>query len=99
MARVRSLEKGTQNVRPHPTTVDCHYQVVTSEDGPLLHLTPFGSDDRASAMKSSQTLQLDEAMAGELLNVLFSTFPNLKNESTSYSTTSAAESSSFQERV
>lgn len=78
MARVRSLEKGTQNVRPHPTTVDCHYQVVASEDGTLLHLSTFGSDDRASAMKSSQTLQLDEKVAGKLLNVLLATFPELK---------------------
>lgn len=79
MARVRSLEKGTQNVRPHPTTVDCHYQVVTSEDGPLLHLTTFGSDDRASAMKSSQTLQLDEKMPGELAKLISETFPGLNS--------------------
>ena len=76
MARLRSLEQGTQDVRVHPTEVDCFYQVVTGTDGSrLLHLTTFGSDDRRSGPKSSQSLQLDAAMARQLMEIIRTTFP------------------------
>lgn len=42
---------------------------------PLLHLSTFGSDYRQSKPKSSQSIQIDEQMAGELIRLLQSTFP------------------------
>jgi hypothetical protein len=75
MARIRSLHPGTQRVTVHHTEVDCTYQAITAEDGtPYIHLSTFGSDNRASGPKSSQTFQLDERTARELIEVLISTF-------------------------
>lgn len=77
MARVRSLTHGTQAVKVHPTEVDCFYQQINSEDGrTYLHLTTFGSDDRASKAKSSQSIQLDEDIARQLVRIVHETFPS-----------------------
>lgn len=79
MARVRKLERGTQAVRPHSSEVDCYFQVVADVDGrPLLHLSTFGSDHRASAPKSSQSIQIDEEMARQLVALLVETFPRAR---------------------
>lgn len=78
MARLRSIEKGTQDVKKHPTEVDCFYQVININDGDvLLHLTTFGSDHRRSGPKSSQSLQVDEARARELVALIRTTFPSI----------------------
>ncbi|GAA1008930.1 hypothetical protein GCM10009551_091010 [Nocardiopsis tropica] len=77
MARIRALEPGSQTVRRHPTEVDCYYSVVTDGNGDLLHLSTFGSDDRQSDPKSSQSIQLDEAAAGQLLDIIVKAFPTL----------------------
>jgi len=79
MARLRSFAKGTQNVKAHPTEVDCFHQVITAPDGTrLLHLTTFGSDHRRSGPKSSQSLQIDESTARELMAVIRATFPKIE---------------------
>jgi len=78
MARIRSLNPGTQNVTVHPSAVDCFHQVITGPDNEvLLHLSTFGSDKRDSPPKSSQSLQIDKAMAVNLLAVLAATFPGI----------------------
>ena len=78
MARVRGFDRGTQRVKVHPTEVDCFHQTIRSSDGTVyLHLTTFGSDERSSHPKSSQSLQLDEARARQLLEVLRQAFPHL----------------------
>lgn len=79
MARLRSLAQGLQNVKVHPTEVDCFYQVITAADGTrLLHLTTFGSDHRRSDPKSSQSLQIDEPTAQQLVTVIRATFPKIE---------------------
>ncbi len=79
MARVRSLSQGTQAIRPHESEVDCFYNVVRGTDGtPLLHLSTFGSDLRQSKPKSSQSIQIDEAIARELITLLEATFPGAR---------------------
>ncbi|MFD9828645.1 hypothetical protein ACFWXB_14325 [Tsukamurella tyrosinosolvens] len=77
MAQIRSISVGTQSVRRHPTSVDCFYSEVVDSDGKLLHLSTFGSDARQSPAKSSQSIQIDEAIAGQLLQVILQTFPSL----------------------
>lgn len=78
MARVRSVSPGTQNIGPHKSDVDCFHQVVTTPDGVrLLHLTTFGSEERESGPKSSQSLQLDADVAAQLVGVIRATFPGL----------------------
>jgi len=78
MAFVRSFHPGSQTVTTHPTAVDCYYQTVAGgPTGPRVHLTTFGSDVRESHPKSSQSLQLDEAAAAQLIRILRETFPGL----------------------
>lgn len=78
MARVRSIRLGEQNVRVHPSEVDCFFQTVESADGTkYLHLSTFGSDVRESEPKSSQSLQFDRAAASVLIRVVSSAFPDL----------------------
>ena len=77
MAVVRRFIPGTQRVRPHPTEVDCYFQVVT-EPNRRVHLSTFGSDDREHEPKSSQSIQLDEPRARELVRILEQAFPDLR---------------------
>jgi len=80
MARVRSLAKGTQAIRPHESEVDCFYNVIRRDDGSvLLHLSTFGSDLRQSKPKSSQSMQIDENIAHELISLLAATFPKARD--------------------
>lgn len=75
MARVKSISEGRQNVKIHPTEVDLFYQVVQDRAGRrFMHLSTFGSDSRTSAPKSSQSIQLDEARALELVRLVAQAF-------------------------
>lgn len=78
MARVRSFASSIQNVRVHPTTVDCEHTVVDHGGTRLLHLSTFGSDDRKSDRKSSQSLQLDVDRARELVEIIRKAFPEIR---------------------
>lgn len=72
---------GAQNVKVHATEVDCFHQVVTAQDGTrLIHLSTFGSDQRASDPKSSQSMQLDVHAAQELIRILKAEFPENTTE-------------------
>ncbi|TDW78049.1 hypothetical protein [Kribbella pratensis] len=75
MARIRSFEEGTQSIKIHRTEVDCYHQTIRDSSGNLhIHLTTFGSDDRESAPKSSQSIQLNEAAARQLVQILQEAF-------------------------
>ena len=76
MAIVRSLKPSQNSARPHPTAVDCEWQIVESGDGRLLQLSTYGSDQRASQPKVSQTIQIDESVARELLKIISQAFGN-----------------------
>lgn len=81
MARVRSLTRGTQTIRAHESEVDCFYNVIDQAGGArLLHLSTFGSDLRQSKPKSSQSIQIDEEIARELISLLETTFPGARNQ-------------------
>lgn len=76
MARIRTIEPGTQSIRAHSSEVDCFYNFVNDETGArLVHLSTFGSDHRKSSPKSSQSIQLDQQMAERLIAVLLESFP------------------------
>jgi len=66
-------------LKAHPTEVDCEFGVVDDDGVRLLHLTTFGSDDRASDRKSSQSLQLDVEQARKLVEIIERTFPHLRS--------------------
>jgi 5-methylcytosine-specific restriction protein B len=75
MARIRSLAPSHGDSRVHPTEVDCGWQVLRTADGTrLLQLSTYGSDDRQSQPKVSQTIQLDRDVARQLVQVLQETF-------------------------
>lgn len=75
MARIRSISEANNNVRVHPTEVDCTFQAVYDKDGTkYLQLTTYGSDSRKSSPKSSQTIQMNEHMALELAKILLEQF-------------------------
>lgn len=78
MAKIREFFATNNSAKPHPTVVECGYQKVhTSVGGVLLQLSTYGSDSRQSEKKVSQTLQLDERGAAELMRIIRLTFPNL----------------------
>lgn len=79
MAVIRKFVAGTQKVRPHPTEVDCYYQVLPGAN-PRVHLSTFGSEERASEPKSSQSIQIDEERARELVRILKRAFPGIRGE-------------------
>lgn len=71
MALIRTLEKGTSNIKPHRSKVDATFQIIYGADGePLLHIATYGSDDRLSEPKVSQTIQIDKKTALSLANII-----------------------------
>ena len=75
MARIRSITKSAQVIKPHESEVDATYQIVHTPSGEtLFHISTYGSDMRASSPKVSQTLQIDSVMAQQLMLLLEETF-------------------------
>lgn len=75
MVRISAVESGYQNVKPHPTETSCYIQVVDGTNGqPLLHISTFGSESRASSPKSSQSMQFDANTASALVRAIVDAF-------------------------
>ncbi|MEV0028174.1 Shedu immune nuclease family protein [Nocardia sp. NPDC050793] len=77
MARIVKMLPNQQKVRPHrwDKRVDCEWQVIQDPDGSsLLHLSTFGSNNRASHRKSSQSLQINPEIGAELSAILCRAF-------------------------
>ncbi|MQY18398.1 McrB family protein [Nocardia macrotermitis] len=78
MARILRIVPSTQErIRPHKLEegVTCEYKVLETPDGEtLVHLSTFGSENRESPPKSSQSMQLDREQAADLMRILRSTF-------------------------
>ncbi|MEV4277691.1 hypothetical protein [Actinoplanes xinjiangensis] len=70
MARVRSFMPSTQRLNIHKTTVECEFDTLVEGSTRVLHLSTFGSKDRASERKSSQSIQLDIEHARLLIGIL-----------------------------
>lgn len=77
MAIIRSITKGASSVKRHPTSTDATYQVVADAEGTLLHLSTYGSDQRKSGAKVSQTFQLDRDAARTLVDAIHEAFPGI----------------------
>lgn len=75
MARISAFFRTTTGSRAHPTEVECGYQVVDDGAQRLLQLATYGSRDRVSGQKVSQTLQLDRERAEELIKIIQRAFP------------------------
>ncbi|TCC44108.1 hypothetical protein E0H75_35140 [Kribbella capetownensis] len=78
MAVVNLFFKDPRNSRPHPTFVECGWSVINAGKQHLLQLSTFGSDTRQSEKKVSQTIQIDEAAAEELVKIIKAAFPRIR---------------------
>ena len=79
MARIRRFVASHSSARPHPTEVDCGWQVLGAPANiTYVQLSTYGSDGRQSEPKVSQTIQLDQAAAQELVTILANAFPDLR---------------------
>ena len=63
--------------KPH-TECECGWSVTERDGETVLQLDTYGSAARASGPKVSQSLQLDEEGAKQLLKVLRSVFPAIE---------------------
>lgn len=70
MAIIRRFESVESPKRIHPTVVDCGFSVFVSHGAPYLQLQTYGSDNRATEKKVSQTIQLDRHAMLALLQIL-----------------------------
>ena len=79
MALIRSLKLDKKPARPPRTEVDCLYSVVRTESNlPLLRLATLGSDHRKLQPKPSQIIELNQAVAEQLVSILLDVFPALQ---------------------
>lgn len=60
------------------TECECGWSITERDNARVLQLDTYGSSDRKLASKVSQSLQLDEAGASELLELVLDTFPTLR---------------------
>lgn len=76
MAFVKEFVRGaSESVRVQPTNVICRYKVGSLMGGSkIMQLDTHGSEERELPGKVSQTLQLDEARARQLWELLGSEF-------------------------
>lgn len=71
MARIRAISTGTDTNSVHPTEVDCEVRkVVTPEGEVLMQISTFGSDQRISTPKVSQTIQFNRSQAIDLSHLI-----------------------------
>jgi hypothetical protein len=78
MARIARFEKITSDrQRIHGTETNCGYGAFDVQGRRYLQLETYGSNERKIPGKISQTLQLDEDRAAELLRIIRQTFPRI----------------------
>jgi predicted HNH restriction endonuclease len=78
MALVTSLEENTKERSTVHGLTRCLYAIVEGPDGArYLQLDTVGSEDRAIPDKVSQSIQFDRQAAGQLMQLLHRTFPDL----------------------
>ena len=75
MAFVKALEKDDRQIRSaQPTELVCKYVVGERDGKKVLQLNSYGSSDRMSPGKQSQTLQFGEDAARQLYRLLKAEF-------------------------
>lgn len=77
MARItRFFPQQKDRIGKH-SEVECGFTVLTGKHGSILQLDTYGSDAREFPGKTSQSIQIDESAARELLSILRRAFPGL----------------------
>jgi len=71
MAFVTSFEPDDREIKGlHPTQVVCKYMTAERDGKSVLQLNTYGSNERAMPDKQSQTIQIGEDAARQLLTIL-----------------------------
>lgn len=73
----RFLKVPVSNGRRH-SDCECGWSVTRRDGATVVQLDTYGSSDRKLASKVSQSLQLDEAGAAELMAIIQDAFPKLR---------------------
>ncbi|MGN6444480.1 hypothetical protein [Amnibacterium sp.] len=74
MAKIRTFTFRRAAAQAHPTEVDATWAIAGSGPEALVQISTYGSDGRQSQPKVSQTIQIDEAVAAQLIDVLVDAF-------------------------
>jgi hypothetical protein len=78
MALVRKLEPSRSSTRGQVHgEVECGFSVFDSNGRRYLQLDTYGSAERATPGKTSQSIQFDEASASDLKRLIEQTFPDV----------------------
>ncbi|EFQ84269.1 hypothetical protein HMPREF0063_10985 [Aeromicrobium marinum DSM 15272] len=78
MARLRSMQHvSADRISLHQET-DCGWRSFQADGERILQLDTYGSDGRAISGKVSQSVQLDQAHAQQLVDIIRQTFPGVK---------------------
>lgn len=81
MARIGRLFEVESDARKEHGPVDCGYRTFDTNGKTLLQLDTYGSTQRAQPGTISQSLQVDEATAEQLIEILERAFPRLAKRS------------------
>ncbi len=85
MALVTNLEPSTKGRQSVHQSTRCLYTIVTSAGSQYLQLDTIGTEAREIPDKVSQSIQFDRQAAGQLLQLLYRTFPELEGNANSIS--------------
>lgn len=77
MARITGFEKTTHASRLHPTKTECEWSSLENEGQRYLQISSHGSGERQGS-GVTQTYQLDVGAARQLLEIMRTTFPELR---------------------
>ncbi len=77
MARISDFTPVTSQRQSMHELVECGWRYFDVQGRRLLQLDTYGSSDRKIRGKISQSVQLDEEAAKQLLNIIAEAFPRL----------------------
>lgn len=69
LLKIENIIKITKNSHLHKTT-DCTYNVFTKDDKKYIQFDTYGSTDRRTTPKPSQTIQFDKSTADFIIGIL-----------------------------
>ena len=78
MGLIRSFQHRPDSHPNFRTEVECGWNTAQVDGRTLLRLETYGSADREIPGKRSQSFELDEPAAGELVKILRNAFPSLR---------------------
>lgn len=79
MAYITEFFESKSGGSSHHSTCSCGWKIAERDGMKVLQLDTYGSDTRKDQGTVSQSIQLDEGHALELLDLIKATFPNSGN--------------------